>query len=712
MAHNDFTTVRPIPWIRHGFIPIPAHMRGTLDTNEMVEFGILCNNCKSLSGAIGRVQNGSASQPISGISEENTRILETAKSGCQLCVRVLNLIGRMDGYYDAIPSAFHWKWSFSASDKHGEIKMTIKLCQKHTNLNTEDLPDAKDILVRLPLKSMTAVERSSTQLNVPVTTMSDEHVSLSKTWMRRCSTEHLGCTPYEPSWLPTRLMEIVSPSCVKLIETTTLCNLVPYYALSYCWGKEKVLTTTNENVDDFRSRIPFFDMALTIQDTVTVVHRLGGRYLWVDSICIIQDNDEDWNNEAATMCDVYQNAFLTIVALGAAGATEGLYGRRDPLAVDDCRLTADLVSPAPESYAPSFGTFYRSVLQKRGWTFQERALAPRKLFFSSYLYWECTSQFEEETTNQGWQDNDMFNRKLVPLPIQKTDNVFSPDHLGQHTVPQYLANWYDALQNFTARDLTKPTDRLVAISGVIKFLERSLNRKSCYGMWLDFFPSDLLWKLPGWRNTPDRLEGLPTWSWASLTAAVKPAYDTKRRFLPVRYIRMKEFVFEEMLLVLEGKLLCMTYKDASCPLPRPSERERRLKALIGAGQERKVRALMDDRDAPTTEGRWSLDGMRNIIDCVATLDFGPYDSKSPGKCFMVPMILQASKHFSKDSPLIHCHGLGIQSSPSRPGCYQRLGVFDMILDMESRRRDRLWTWKGKIEEPIWPQDARQVIRLV
>ena len=280
-------------------------------------------------------------------------------------------------------------------------------------------------------------------------------------------------------------------------------------------------------------------------------------------------------------------------------------------------------------------------------------------------------------------------------------------------MPDYLVHWYEALQNFTGRHLTRQVDRLVAISGVIRFLERRLGIKSYYGMWLDFFPGDLLWKLAHSKKSVERLRGVPTWSWASLTAKVTPAFDFKRPFLHINNVRMKENSTQDLLLVVTGKLLSMTYQDASQPLPRLSERERRLRTLIGVGQEKKMlRALTNNKDPPITEGRWAVDGMKGVVNCVAILDFQLHDSESlPGSQFM-PMILQPSKFFSKGSPLVHCYGLGIKPSSLRQGCYQRIGVFEVVFDMSSRRRDRLRTWRDKVEEPIWPHGSWQTIRLV
>lgn len=682
-----------------------------MDRNATVQFNVLCAYCKSLSDEIDCVLNNTTNQQPTQVPVERRNVFENARNGCHLCTHILNGFDERITYKSVLTSIVHWDWSYLETADQTDLTIVLRMPHGYASPNVDMGEVGSDkVATKIRLSNANKMNGSSGRTTA-VSTMSDEHIKLAATWIRQCSDEHVNCPHYKLTWMPTRLIEVTSASKVKLIETKQLGTPVPYYALSYCWGQSPVLTTKKANVGDFKSRIPLPDLPLTIQDAITVVNSLGGRYLWVDSICIIQDNDEDWTNEAETMCDVYQNAYLTIVALGAAGATEGLFGNRDPLAVSDCRLTAGKVIPAPRSPQPSFGVFYASELQRRGWTFQERALAPRKLFFSSYIYWECTNGFEEEVTNGGWYVHELFNTGLVSLQAPSESSALTLDHRGQMNVPEHLALWYRALQDFTARQLTRPTDRLVAISGVIKFLERKLSRHNRYGMWLDFFPCDLLWKLPGWRGTTERLEGLPTWSWASLTATVAPAFDIEKAFLPVKGTRL--ISVQDFSLTIEGRLLYLSCKDASHPNPRLSPREWRLKALSGAGREQKVRALMDRRGTSRTEFRWTVDGMKGVVDCVGILDLGSSeDNPTVGEHLMLPMIVQVSKHFSKDSPLVHLYGIGIRRSASAPGCFERFGAFDVVFDMRPRRRDRLRTWKDEAEEPIWPQGELQIIQLV
>lgn len=117
----------------------------------------------------------------------------------------------------------------------------------------------------------------------------------------------------------------------RLVETTS-GGRGQYVALSYCWGSNVPFTTTSANLQEHRREngITFAQLPETLQDAVLMVRYLGLSYLWVDCLCIIQDDLVDWENEAAQMADVYSNAFLTLAAMRASHCDEGFLGLRTP----------------------------------------------------------------------------------------------------------------------------------------------------------------------------------------------------------------------------------------------------------------------------------------------------------------------------------------------------------------------------------------------
>lgn len=146
--------------------------------------------------------------------------------------------------------------------------------------------------------------------------------------------------------------------------------------------------------------IPLEDLPQNFQDAILTVRRLGLRFLWIDALCIIQDDLVDWAREAARMNDVYGSAYLTIVATSASSSTDGFLKRTQEMA---CRISyykdigAEPVGRFLIAYSETggdLGSWYLNVEKARwntrGWTLQERLLSKRVLHFTERkLFWEC-----------------------------------------------------------------------------------------------------------------------------------------------------------------------------------------------------------------------------------------------------------------------------------------------------------------------------------
>jgi hypothetical protein len=136
-------------------------------------------------------------------------------------------------------------------------------------------------------------------------------------------------------FMPTRVLDLARstnlPDKAVLIATAQLPKSAPYVCLSYCWGSELdgVVRTVKANLKGHQTTgIPLATLPQTIQDAATVCTRLGIRYLWIDSLCIVQDDGEDWAREAMQMCNVYSHSRLTIAAHRAAACKEGFLGKQ------------------------------------------------------------------------------------------------------------------------------------------------------------------------------------------------------------------------------------------------------------------------------------------------------------------------------------------------------------------------------------------------
>jgi hypothetical protein len=180
-----------------------------------------------------------------------------------------------------------------------------------------------------------------------------------------------------------------------------------YLTLSHCWGgAEGVLKLTTATIPDFTKAIDIAALPKTFRHAIDATRRLGIRYLWIDSLCIIQDSSADWEAESARMHEVYSNATCNLAAHSGKNSHGGLFFRRRPeysvfqrpfhmyhkLATESSFTSTQLVNGWWH-----LSKFDDSPLLTRGWVMQERYLARRTLYFAdNEIYWECRSQMASE----------------------------------------------------------------------------------------------------------------------------------------------------------------------------------------------------------------------------------------------------------------------------------------------------------------------------
>lgn len=187
--------------------------------------------------------------------------------------------------------------------------------------------------------------------------------------------------------MPTRVIDVASPSKDPFLLVTD-SEFHPWLALSHSWGQTVQFVTTTENISDMKRAILLCKMPLTFQDAVTVTRKLGYRYLWIDSLCIIQDSDTDWESEAACMQRYYKDAVMTISTDLAAGDDEGFldYTRETEQYVEIPFMASPLKEPACARIRRSMKSSIHkeeSYLTTRAWTLQEYVLSPRTLHYTA-----------------------------------------------------------------------------------------------------------------------------------------------------------------------------------------------------------------------------------------------------------------------------------------------------------------------------------------
>jgi len=226
-------------------------------------------------------------------------------------------------------------------------------------------------------------------------------------WLRTCDTTHTACRAPSPARLPTRVIDVGSeaqPVC-RLVESGGAAG--QYIALSHCWGDPTTVPkTTRETLVQHCTDVPDEILSMTFRHAIQITRGLGIRYIWIDALCIVQNDHDDWAREAAKMRTVYSDAFLTIAAASASDGTGGCFHSRDggkeyPYAGQRGSVT-NIYIPLPVDHsffdALSAGVqAHKSVqhypLATRKWIFQERMLSRRVLYFTRYeLAWECRTE--------------------------------------------------------------------------------------------------------------------------------------------------------------------------------------------------------------------------------------------------------------------------------------------------------------------------------
>jgi len=228
---------------------------------------------------------------------------------------------------------------------------------------------------------------------------SNSHFSILRHWLGECNANHQNCItkPISQARPPTRLIDVgtTAAPCVRLFDTNPDSTL-EYIALSHPWGAGPHFCTYRTNITQHRQEIPVTspDFPNTFRHAITTTRELGLQYLWIDSICIIQGPDGDFDVEAKRMEGVFSSAYCVIAASSARGQRDGFLNPR--------KERRFLQLPGRGEGGGGHGLYVcrfidnfkehvlESPLSERGWVLQERALARRTIYFTDWqAYWEC-----------------------------------------------------------------------------------------------------------------------------------------------------------------------------------------------------------------------------------------------------------------------------------------------------------------------------------
>jgi hypothetical protein len=352
--------------------------------------------------------------------------------------------------------------------------------------------------------------------------------------METCLTQHATCHPAQKDgdFKPTRLLHIPRASdFIQLRERDEIPLGVRYTTLSHCWGQIVLGKLEAANLCERKRGIPLESLVKTFRDAVDITKRLGVEYIWIDSLCIVQDSREDWEHESLLMGPVYGNSYCDIAATASSDGRGGCFRARDPHTVLPCLVTIGIAGKRQLFYLSDVEvwseSFAGSPLNVRAWVLQERLLSPRVLHFDSdQLVWECNEMIACERHPRGVQ---------APLPLIETPrnsflNSFI-DTVQQNPERAVLDAWAPVVSAYSACGITRDTDRLIALSGVAMKIRELLPDSPTYssGLWMRNIERQLTWRVVDPRRTHRPTEHIaPSWSWASVVGQVAlPQWDEK-----------------------------------------------------------------------------------------------------------------------------------------------------------------------------------------
>lgn len=360
-------------------------------------------------------------------------------------------------------------------------------------------------------------------------------------WIDTCAKEHMECaTLSSTAPLPKRVIDVLGSSSYPLVaflyEPKTN-ERGAYVALSHCWGDQNakpLLRTTHSTLTSRQNGIEWTHLSKTFRDAITITRKLRIRYLWIDSLCIIQDDEEEWEQEAMNMGSIYENAYLV---LAATAAWDGDGGCIFPRPTHEVTVSGHTIL-AREFPKTGHNVFVNQdqiripPLFTRGWAYQERLLATRILHFcSKEMIWECKSATHCEC---GHSFPQLGTTKATQLRlIQAGSDRY-----------EALQIWNKIVEAFTCCSLTYDSDRLPALSSLAeKFASSIKPGRYLSGLWEEFLIEGLQWRVKSFSNQQgtSRLPSdyyAPSWSWASVVSpiAVLPPWHTESR----KYIGHKE----------------------------------------------------------------------------------------------------------------------------------------------------------------------------
>lgn len=545
----------------------------------------LCHPCRQALGA-GHLHHV---WEYTAIHDTPWSFLAAVDEGCHIC----------QGFFNQIPQ--EWKQEFrrrvEMSQSSAEERRKLEEDGRAMTRYYRPRGHAKSSNLRLNLDGIRRIVEPSThrtrfdppqQYLLPVvaeplsctvtslSTSSEETFTKIKAWLNNCGKSHAKCRSRRNreagvGWHPTRLVETASEPKSNDTTVNLRCRIVDsksenmpqnlrYITLSHRWplDPKAIQKLTVDTLPLWKASLPVEALSQTFRDAFIAARRLGISYIWIDSLCIIQEGDDyaDWKMEAPTMQKVYSNAAFNICA-SKNDLGQGLFSPRrpsdyQPLKVELPHLEDDnrhyLIREEWENELMEMweARVNDSPLASRGWIFQEQLLSPANIHFGDHeVLFECLEMRASESLGSD-QDYKSFSRldhpffkERLPLPAaidgepapsvesygaayDYHETARAPGNNNEHEA------WHNLLRQYTTLQLTVSSDRLIALSGVAQHFKNVSSHDDFYiaGLWRRRLAAEMLWQLKettsreSWEKRKTTRHQL-TFSWVSVDGQVE-----------------------------------------------------------------------------------------------------------------------------------------------------------------------------------------------
>ncbi|KAF2114536.1 heterokaryon incompatibility protein-domain-containing protein [Lophiotrema nucula] len=618
-------------------------------------------------------------------------LCSTAGAGCSTCAIIQDAVLQLVGRFVGVTSVSGTLRTQPTSDQAGPVVLTVEYEEGSATFERK--------VEVYTLRDEINCSKIGVARNVSLTPSSNSAFEFVQDMLRTCISKHHHCSSSTANILPSHIIDVGSHdenAPIRLLETQG--GRQDDFALSHRWGNSRAFTTTKATLSARKRGVSFKELPKTFQDAVFVTRRLGVRFLWIDSVCIIQDSQSDWKRESAAMANIFGNAMMVISADRSTDDESGFLNNLDPSANGSLKLgreeaydnnQAIFVRPYRRWHFKTIG--HRSLsgskqdpLADRGWALQERLLARRIIHYTeAEMVWECSSHVNCECRieEHSFRATDVWSLSLFRRNHSSTsDSGSMPGPYEAQWTPKYnelplslelppcyagptsfYCQWDRVVVEITRRKFTYATDLLPALMGVSTIMKQSTGDGYHFGLWYGDFALGLLWMPTKWIGSKRMTGSAPSWSWASLQSPID--YYMRRHISILPSFKVRQISTTTRIVSVTGLLV---------PLNPQSKHTNGMVIVVQGAEEWKWRRNKKQQIDPGLPGTWPIG--RAYPDS----DADRYRILQDGELFS--LLVANNRHCIEDRDRFHVgytlNGLLVQKMSNSPcNLFRRVGYF-------------------------------------